>query len=111
MNSFVPKPWHPQVALDRVDVGKDAGKLAAEVLGLGGEGRDGAEADDAVRVAAEDVVVRGVEVRGLDQADREVVTKVSPDSQPPHPGHQPRPPAASVAGLHVPQPPGQVHQP
>ena len=89
---------------------EDPGELGAEVLRLRGEAGDGPEADDAVRVAAEDGVLPGVELPRLDQFDGEVVSQVSPEGPAPDPGDPGRPPPARVAGLDVQQPPEDVEE-
>ena len=57
--------------------------LPGEVEGVRGEGHEGAEAEDAVRVRPEEVGLARVEVGGLDQSGGEVVGEVAVDEAAP----------------------------
>ena len=109
-NVFSPESRHPKVPLHGVHMGKYSGKLLTKSAGLTGEGGAGPEADDAVRMAAEDVVTPGVQLRGLDQPDGEIVPHVTPESPASEPVGQACLPSSSVTGLDVPEPPHAVQE-
>ena len=61
----------------------DPREQPGEVEGVRGEGHEGAEAEDAVRVRPEEVGLARVEVGGLDQSGGEVVGEVAVDEAAP----------------------------
>lgn len=97
--------WHEELSLQGEQKGPDAGKLFTKAGGLGGKIEKGAEAEDPMRMDAEDVVPGGVQLGRLHQRDGKVVTVPVPDAPA---SHALGAPAAAIGRLLVIAPPGQI---
>ena len=96
-----------ELRLQREQVGREAGKEGREAGRLGGEVDERAEAHDAVRADAHQIVARRIEIARLDESHRKVVAKVVPHAQVAHPLDSA---AALLAALEVHVVPHGVHE-
>ena len=91
----------PELALEGQQARRHARELGGETPGVRGEAGEGAGAEDAVRMGAQQIVLVTVQLRSLDQLHWEEVLVMSP--QPPS-SDEPEPPsrsASSVTGVKV----------